>query len=161
MFDEKLFRETLDALLRDPEIRKMKQYHQHAGGNTYSHSLDVARTSMAIARRLPFHVKERDLARGAMLHDFYLYGTDDMPYTAYQHGRRHPQVSYENASRRFRLTATEKDIITSHMWPLTLTHMPRCRESVIVSLADKYCASREFILAFRRHARQFLTDRRR
>ena len=26
------------------------------------------------------------------------------------------------------------------MWPLTFRHVPRCREAVIVCLADKYCA---------------------
>lgn len=143
MIDEKSFRDTLHELLHDPEILKMKKFYQH-GGNTYAHSVNVARTSMRIARHLPFHVKEKDLARGAMLHDFYLYGTDNMEWTAYQHGTRHPQAAYENASRLFNLSDTEKNIILSHMWPLTLTRLPLCRESVVVTVADKYCATREF-----------------
>jgi uncharacterized protein len=149
MIDEKAYREALDEMLRDPELLKMKQYYQH-GGNTYAHSVHVAEAALKLARILPFHVKEKDLARGAMLHDFYLYGTNDMTFTAYQHGTRHPRISYENASRHFDLTDTEKDIILSHMWPLTFTRPPRCRESVVVTLADKYCATREYRQHFTR-----------
>ena len=154
MIDEKAYREALDEMLKDPELQKMKQYYQH-GGNTYAHSVQVAEAALKIARILPFHVKEKDLARGAMLHDFYLYGTNDMTFTAYQHGTRHPRISYENASRHFDLTDTEKDIILSHMWPLTFTRPPRCRESVVVTLADKYCATREY----RRHFTRLIKNR--
>ena len=154
MIDEKAYREALDEMLRNPELQKMKQYYQH-GGNTYAHSVQVAEAALKLARILPFHVKEKDLARGAMLHDFYLYGTNDMTFTAYQHGTRHPRISYENASRHFDLTDTEKDIILSHMWPLTFTRPPRCRESVVVTLADKYCATREY----RRHFTKLIKNR--
>ena len=154
MIDEKAYREALDEMLRDPELLKMKQYYQH-GGNTYAHSVQVAEAALKLARILPFHVKEKDLARGAMLHDFYLYGTNDMTYTAYQHGTRHPRISYENASRHFDLTDTEKDIILTHMWPLNFTRPPRCRESVVVTLADKYCATREY----RRHFTRLIKNR--
>lgn len=154
MIDEKAYREALDEMLRDPELQKMKQYYQH-GGNTYAHSVQVAEAALKLARILPFHVKEKDLARGAMLHDFYLYGTNDMTFTAYQHGTRHPRISYENASRHFDLTDTEKDIILSHMWPLNFTRPPRCRESVVVTLADKYCATREY----RRHFTKLIKNR--
>lgn len=154
MIDEKAYREALDEMLRDPELQKMKQYYQH-GGNTYAHSVQVAEAALKLARILPFHVKEKDLARGAMLHDFYLYGTNDMTFTAYQHGTRHPRISYENASRHFDLTDTEKDIILSHMWPLTFTRPPRCPESVVVTLTDKYCATREY----RRHFTKLIKNR--
>ena len=154
MIDEKAYREALDEMLRNPELQKMKQYYQH-GGNTYAHSVQVAEAALKLARILPFHVKEKDLARGAMLHDFYLYGTNDMTFTAYQHGTRHPRISYENASRHFDLTDTEKDIILSHMWPLNFTRPPRCRESVVVTLADKYCATREY----RRHFTKLIKNR--
>ena len=154
MIDEKAYREALDEMLRDPELQKMKQYYQH-GGNTYAHSVQVAEAALKLARILPFHVKEKDLARGAMLHDFYLYGTNDMTFTAYQHGTRHPRISYENASRHFDLTDTEKDIILSHMWPLNFTRPPRCRESVVETLADKYCATREY----RRHYTRLIKNR--
>jgi uncharacterized protein len=140
----------------------MKAYTQHGTVSTYDHCLSVAGLSYRLSRRLHIRVDERCLIAGAFLHDFYLYDwhvpSDENPGL---HGFTHPAVAADIARRYFRANARTCGVIASHMWPLTLTHMPRCRESVIVSLADKYCASREFILAFRRRARQFLTDRRR
>lgn len=44
--------------------------------------------------------------------------------------------------RDFDLSERECDIISKHMFPLTLVP-PMHRESWIVSMADKYCALRE------------------
>ena len=44
-----------------------------------------------------------------------------------------------NADRDFGLNEIEKDIISKHMFPLTFMP-PRYRESVLVTLADKWCA---------------------
>ena len=43
------------------------------------------------------------------------------------------------------LSDLEKDIISKHMWPLTLRKIPRYRESVVVNLADKICACAEML----------------
>ena len=37
----------------------------------------------------------------------------------------------------------QKNIIYSHMWPIHITHIPLCREAVIVNVADKLCAVEE------------------
>ncbi|NTW07521.1 MAG: HAD family hydrolase, partial [Syntrophaceae bacterium] len=42
----------------------------------------------------------------------------------------------------------EADIIQKHMWPLTLVP-PKYKESFIVSFADKYLASREYLSEYR------------
>ena len=47
-----------------------------------------------------------------------------------------------NADRDFGLNDIERDIISKHMFPLT-PHLPSFRESVIVGLADKWCAIAE------------------
>ena len=58
----------------------------------------------------------------------------------------HPNVALENASREYQLTPRERDIIRKHMWPLTLFHIPRCREAWVVTTADKYCSLKETLL---------------
>ena len=49
-----------------------------------------------------------------------------------------------NAEQEFDLNETERDIIRSHMWPLTLFHMPKSKEAALVCLADKICTLQEF-----------------
>lgn len=58
------------------------------------------------------------------------------------HGFTHPKTALRNAERDFDLSERECDIISKHMFPLTLVP-PMHRESWIVSMADKYCALRE------------------
>ena len=148
--DHKEYNRVIEDLLRNPRILAMRKYAQHGDGNTLAHSLHVARVAGRIASGMKLDVHESELARGAMLHDFYLYSTHDMKMSAYEHGMRHAEKALKNASRHFDLTEIERDIIYSHMWPLNITHLPHCRESVLVTIADKYCAAVEFGKAFSR-----------
>ncbi len=144
--NETIYKEEVDELKDDPRLIRMSSFPQHGSCDTYQHSLNVARASMSIAKTLHIKVKEREMARGAMLHDFYLYNIQESGLSAWRHGTGHPEVALKNAESEFELTPREKNIIYSHMWPLTLTHIPRCRESFIVSLADKYAASKERLI---------------
>ena len=83
---------------------------------------------------------------GALLHDYFLYDWHDKYSHEKLHGFHHPHVALENASREYQLTPRERDIIRKHMWPLTLFHIPRCREAWVVTTADKYCSLKETLL---------------
>jgi uncharacterized protein len=90
-------------------------------------------------------------ARGALLHDFFLYDwrnhdVPDLPAGKF-HGIEHPKIALANAKKHFVLNDIEKDIVRKHMWPLTLVP-PKYKESFIVSFADKYLASKEFVTKF-------------
>ncbi len=149
-------RERLNALLaeyrRSPEVQRMRRYIQHGRVTTYDHCENVARVSFWLNRRLKLGSNEADLAVGAFLHDFYLYdwhkgrSIRSLRDLSRSHGFMHPLYARRNAQRFFRITAREKNIIESHMWPLTIRHVPTCREAVIVCLADKYCACAETLL---------------
>lgn len=134
------------SLKEKPEIKQMKLYKQHRNANSYMHCCHVTVKSMKIAQYLKIHVNMRALIYGAMLHDFYLYNIGTEHLSAWQHGRRHPKIALENAMQIFDLTCREQNIIYSHMWPLTITHIPRSREAVIVCVADKLCAIEEVFL---------------
>ena len=51
----------------------------------------------------------------------------------------------KKALEDFDLTDKEKNIIRGHMWPLTFIHPPKSREALLVCLADKDIAAREFV----------------
>ena len=55
---------------------------------------------------------------------------------------KHPQYAVENASKEFRLNELEKDIITTHMFPVA-PKIPRYLESWVVNLVDDAVAIAE------------------
>ena len=141
--DKELFDSEIKSLLRDPRIRDLRKYSQHFGSNTLRHSLLVARASFNLAEKLGWKISEKELARGALLHDFYLYSTKDKEMSAFRHGTTHPMRAIRNADPYFGLTDKEKDIIQGHMWPLTLFHRPHSKEALLVCMADKQIATME------------------
>ena len=137
------FETALQEMENNPDVCKMKEFSQHNGTSTFVHCKNVAIYSYYLSQKLGWDIDEEALVKGAMLHDYYLYNTSEMTMSDYQHGTQHPQLALDNAQKRFNLTRKEKNIIRSHMWPLTLTHVPESREALLVSVADKYCAVRE------------------
>lgn len=135
--------ELLQGIHLTKEADQMKGYVQHGSISTYDHVIGVTRLSFYLNRRLRLGADDAQLARGAFLHDFYLYDWHENAYFGRLHGYHHPAVALENAMRRYALTETEKNIIESHMWPLTLFSVPKCRAAAIVCLADKICSAYE------------------
>ena len=121
----------------------MKQYTQHKGNPTFWHCHNVAVSSFRLAQKLGWRIDEDALARGAMLHDFHLYTRQSERINFLRHAFEHPRLALRNAEKLFALNGKEKNIITSHMWPLTVLAVPKSKEAVLVTLADKYCAFRE------------------
>ena len=83
-------------------------------------------------------------AVGALLHDFYLYDWHDDDGGSHRlHGFTHPEQARQNAVEVFDIDEKEQEIIRTHMWPLTLSAIPKSREAAIVCLADKWCSLQE------------------
>ena len=148
MSDANVFYEELHTLEHLPQVKDLRRYSQHRGNTTFGHVRHVALSSFRLSQRLHLNVDEKSLARGAMLHDYYLYSTKDVDISAYRHGTGHPVTALKNAQKIFDLNAKEENIILSHMWPLTITRLPRSKEAWLVCLTDKYCALSE-MLGFR------------
>lgn len=148
------FRSLLRGWSDTPKARSMRRYVQHGRITTYDHCLRVALLSYWLNRRFGLGADEESLVRGAFLHDFYLYDWHHCSDREGLHGFRHPAVALQNAEREYPLNEKERNIIRSHMWPLTLFHAPCCREAALVCLADKCCSLRETLCcrAARRHA---------
>ena len=121
-----------------------KQFMQHGNVTVFDHSVAVACTCIWVAARLHIQVDERALVRGALLHDYFLYDWHVPDKSHRWHGFFHPKKALANASRDFTLGKIERDMIARHMFPLNLT-LPRYRESVILCIADKLCATEETV----------------
>lgn len=149
---DRLIKQNAPDILRSDNFRSMKKYIQHGDVTVNSHVLNVARYSIALDDKLHAHSSRRELIRGALLHDYFLYDwhKPDYVHPHRLHGFYHPGTALRNASREYELTAREKDIIKKHMWPLTL-RPPMCREAWIVTTADKWCSLMETLHLHRGH----------
>lgn len=137
----------LAAMTKDPSIQVMKQFRQHHVSNTFEHVCHVADMSHKIEKIFHLKVDEDALLQGSILHDYYLYENHEFgPVGGYRHGISHADKALKNAQEKFELDGRVENIIHSHMWPLNLTHLPRCKEAWIVTVSDKVCAFEEMLL---------------
>lgn len=129
---------------------EMKQYISHSDITVYQHCIKVARTAYDLAIKYHIRCDLHALVRGALLHDYYLYDWHDPNKGFRWHGFKHHRFALENAARDFDLTEKEKNIIYSHMFPLTFWAIPRCREAWLVTIADKIVATAETMKKYRK-----------
>lgn len=129
-------------LLSSPLFQREQNFMQHGNSTVYKHSISVAVVALLIARRLKLKVNEREMTRGALLHDYFLYDWHEKHPFHRWHGFNHAKKALLNAQRDFGLTKLEEHIIERHMFPLNIKP-PFKKEGIIVCIADKLCALRE------------------
>lgn len=149
---EKQIRSAASDILNSKNFNSTKEYIQHGNMTVNSHSLNVAKYSLALSEKLHIPCERKELIRGALLHDYFLYDWHSKDYVSPHklHGFYHPGRALANASKEYNLTPREKDIIKKHMWPLTIVP-PMCREAWIVTAADKWCSLMETIHLHKGH----------
>ena len=150
----RLLKENASDILHSENFQKTRHHIQHGTMPVYRHCLDVAKQSIQINKALGLGCSERDLIRGALLHDYFLYDWHDKNRENYQklHGFYHSGIALKNARKEYHLTRREEDIIKKHMWPLTVVP-PLCREAWVVTAADKYCSLLETLKIRKRPGR--------
>lgn len=134
------FRKAATTVLAFPDVTRLSQYPHHRGKTRLDHVKEVAHLSFLLGRRLSLDGDA--IIRGALLHDLFFY--DWLREGPRLHGFRHHTIALNNARRITRLSQKEEDIIKKHMWPLTLVP-PRYMESLVVSLVDTYCSTRDYL----------------
>ncbi len=139
MENKEEFYEIIKEILEHEEFQKRKQFPHHGEETVYDHSMKVAYLSYKMAKKLKLDVKSATI--GALLHDFYTTPWQTAPKVKRirdMHGFMHPKIAYQNAKYYFPHLMNSKieDIITKHMFPLTLK-IPKYRESWIITTADK------------------------
>ena len=138
------FYECIRDIVSHPAVLEMKKYYQHCDTDCYEHCLDVAYNNYKICKKLGLDA--RSAARGGMLHDLFLYDWREHSKKTGDrlHAITHPITAYRNACKYFHLNKVEKEVITKHMWPVSVIP-PRYPETYVICLTDKYCGSREIM----------------
>jgi uncharacterized protein len=140
---DSFFFEVADPILNEPTYQTLKSFIAHSNFSVYDHSLAVAELSYSYAKKKQLAIDYRSLIVGALLHDYYLYDWHK-PHKGHRlHGFRHPAWSLHNALLAYDLNRKEKNIIRSHMWPLTFFHFPQSKEAWIVNKMDHQEANYE------------------
>ena len=123
------FNNIISDILKNKEFIDLK-YEIHHGISRLDHSLNVARLTYKMCKRL--HVKNyEEITRAALLHDFFR--TEDVPEKCFLN---HPLKAVENSKKNFEISDFQENIIAAHMFPVTKT-IPKHVGSWIVSGADK------------------------
>lgn len=132
----------LREMMGTSRFHMMIELTQHGDTKCLWHTLAVVYCALAIAKRFRIPVKKRELIRGGILHDYFLYDWHDGKMKRKIHGFTHPGIALKNAEQDFELNDRERDIIKKHMFPLTVIP-PKSREAWLICIADKICACRE------------------
>ena len=139
------FESIVQDILDNEEFNKTK-YIEHHGVTRFDHLYRVSYYSYKISRKL--HFKYKEVARGALLHDFFFSDELRSRKEKFLSTFTHPKWALKNSNKYFELTKVEKNIIESHMFPIN-PKLPKCKESLLVSIVDKVVASYEFSLKFK------------
>lgn len=137
------YKKIIEEYLNDELVQSLKNIPHH-DSNRLLHSLKVSYESYKICKK--YNLNYESAAKAGLLHDFYFNRIEECKYLKDKiklFSNEHPEDAVKNASLRFELTDLEKDIILSHMWPTSI-HMPKFKESFVVSFVDKMFSFREF-----------------
>ncbi len=141
---DKEYNYIINNIINNKEFLQI-DHCRHHGISRLDHSLRVSYYSYKVSKFL--HLDARKTARAGLLHDFFLsegLTKKEKCLSAFYH----PTKALTNADELFILSDKEKDIIYSHMFPLTPSRPPKYLESWVVSLVDKIVATYEFTTSY-------------
>lgn len=141
------FERMIADLLESPVVQQLHNKAHHVNVTRLEHCLFVAYVAFTICSILGWNA--RAAARGGLLHDLFFYEWSPKCKKHRWHFFTHAGIALDNAQQHFDLTQVERNIILRHMWPLNPIP-PRYKESMVVCLADKFCAIVEGFGIFRR-----------
>lgn len=135
-----------ESIIHSPSFQAALKQRHHFHSTVGEHSLRVTASSVRICHALEkLHIKtdKKSVVQGALCHDLGILGRDEK----YKNNREccllHPKDSVDSARELLpEMDSKTASIIRRHMWPLG-GEMPRSREEVIVSAADKYASVKD------------------
>lgn len=138
---DKEYKKIVKEILRNKDFKKM-YYIEHHGISRWEHLLKISYYSYKIAKTIKLDYVS--VARGALLHDFYLAGDERSFKRKFLDTFTHPKRALFTSLNNFCLNDIEKNIIVSHMFPIYHS-MPKYKESILVDIVDKIIGGHELI----------------
>ena len=130
---DKEYKKIVKSILRDNEFKKMYNIEHH-GISRWEHLIKISYRSYVIAKKLNMDYKS--VARGALLHDFYLDGDERSKKRKFLDTFSHPKKALVTSQIIFDINEIEENIIVSHMFPICFV-LPKYKESILVNIVDK------------------------
>ncbi len=137
IFKDREYMDIVKPYLAEEKIQSLKNIPHH-NSNRLEHCIKVSYSSYKWCKKM--NLNYESAAKAGLLHDLYFNRIEECSTVKdklFLFTNEHPEDAVKNAEEIFYLSNLEKDIIVSHMWPAS-KHMPKRKESFMVSLADKY-----------------------
>lgn len=123
-------------------FQSMKNYIQHGKISTFDRVIMVCYRALEYVNKHQIDCQRKELVRGALLHDYFLYDWHKKEKWHRLHGFKHAKIALRNSKEDFQITPLEEDIILHHMFPLNIKP-PKHKEAWIVCYVDKVQSLKE------------------
>lgn len=142
--NDKEYKKIIKDIFRNVEFKKLYNIEHH-GISRMEHSLKISYFSYKIAKILKMDYVS--VARGALLHDFFLDGDERNIRKKFIDTFTHPKRALQTSIDNFGVNKIEMNIIVSHMFPIYLS-VPKYKESLLVNFVDKVIGFKELVRGF-------------
>lgn len=144
------YKVIVEEILNNKLFKSLKYFNQHGGISRLEHCINVSYIGYLISKKLNWDYVS--IARAGLLHDFFLYDWHEHDLNKFSikncHALTHGKEALKNAESFFELSDKEKEMIESHMWPITIIP-PRYAMTYFIGIVDKYCAIMEVLVTFK------------
>lgn len=137
--------EIVKDILNNKKFRELDQYFHH-GTSRLLHSKRVSYYSYRVAKKIGLDYKATAIA--GLLHDFYTDVENVGKWQYFYEQYCHPVKAAKNAETYFKVDEKVKNIIATHMFPLTLKPS-KYIEGWLINVVDKTVATYEYGLKFK------------
>jgi len=138
------YKRIVKNIIRNVEFKKLYNIEHH-GISRMEHSIKISYYSYKIAKKLGMDYVS--VARGGLLHDFFLDGDERNGKEKFLDTFTHPRRALNTSLEHFEVNNIERNIIVSHMFPIYIS-IPKYKESILVNLVDKIIGGRELLIGF-------------
>ena len=141
---DKEYKKIVKDIFRNVRFKRLFNIEHH-GISRMEHSIKISYYSYKIAKFLKMDYVS--VARGALLHDFFLDGDERTGMRKFLDTFTHPKKALTTTMEDFNINNIESNIIVSHMFPIYYV-LPKYKESILVNLVDKVVGGKELLRGF-------------